>query len=341
MGCCNSADADEPSGGHETKQNTQNQQVQSTQRNNNLKQNLSAQMNTQRALSPPELQQMRVRQSIRHKEKGNELFAMQKYMEAIEQYTIATQLDPSNAVFHQNKALCYKNVGQWKRAQEESLAALQLDANNFKCYHVLGISQIQLARQEQDASYNQIFAELDRGIENVTRSRLLLQQMKGNAKPADLLALEGSLKKALAIRWYYENEQRLYRLEKFRLMVLDLKQADPENAAQYDAAIVLAQQEHDLQAKDQELPEYIQCPITFDVMTDPVVLQSGISYEQATILEHLTKNGASDPVTRAKIDPQRVQRNGVLRSYIVNFTQANPWYYIKESNLQDIKGITF
>ncbi len=47
-----------------------------------------------------------------------------------------------------------------------------------------------------------------------------------------------------------------------------------------------------------DIPEFLLCRITDDLMEEPVILSSGFTYEKSAILKHFTKNGHYDPVTR-------------------------------------------
>jgi len=49
---------------------------------------------------------------------------------------------------------------------------------------------------------------------------------------------------------------------------------------------------------NREIPEFLLCRITDDLMQEPVLLSSGFTYEKAAILTHFNKNGYYDPVTR-------------------------------------------
>jgi len=49
---------------------------------------------------------------------------------------------------------------------------------------------------------------------------------------------------------------------------------------------------------DFEIPDYLTCKITMELMEEPVITESGITYEKAVLMEHLNKNGNFDPVTR-------------------------------------------
>jgi STIP1 family protein 1 len=50
-----------------------------------------------------------------------------------------------------------------------------------------------------------------------------------------------------------------------------------------------------------EIPEYLICKITLDIMENPVVSEAGHCYEKEVLEEHLMKNGGIDPSTRKPI----------------------------------------
>lgn len=49
------------------------------------------------------------------------------------------------------------------------------------------------------------------------------------------------------------------------------------------------------------IPDYLICKITFEIMEDPVVTDSGQTYERSAIEEHIEHNGRTDPFTRQPI----------------------------------------
>jgi len=46
-----------------------------------------------------------------------------------------------------------------------------------------------------------------------------------------------------------------------------------------------------------EIPDFLLCRITDDLMKDPVVLESGFTYEREAITKHFQVNGPKDPIT--------------------------------------------
>ena len=47
-----------------------------------------------------------------------------------------------------------------------------------------------------------------------------------------------------------------------------------------------------------EIPDYLCCKISFDLMQDPYITPAGNTYEGELLLEHVKKNGVFDPITR-------------------------------------------
>lgn len=50
--------------------------------------------------------------------------------------------------------------------------------------------------------------------------------------------------------------------------------------------------------RELEVPDYLLCRITDELMDEPVILESGFTYEKSEILRHFNRNGNFDPITR-------------------------------------------
>ncbi len=79
------------------------------------------------------------------------------------------------------------------------------------------------------------------------------------------------------------------------------------------------------------VPDRYCCQISMEVMLDPLTTPSGITYERASLREHLQKVGAFDPVTRAPLRLEQAVPNIALRETIREYLDEHPWAY--ESNL--------
>lgn len=93
-----------------------------------------------------------------------------------------------------------------------------------------------------------------------------------------------------------------------------------------------------------EIPEDIICPITHQIMTDPVILvESGNTYEREAILKWL-KTRKSDPATNEPISDEAIAPNRAIKRMIVSFLdkqkKINPQItdetYLPESLIQTL-----
>ena len=69
------------------------------------------------------------------------------------------------------------------------------------------------------------------------------------------------------------------------------------------------------------MPDEYLCPITTEIMTDPVTTLDGFTYERAAITEWLRTKDTS-PKTGATLESKALIPNHLVRSMIRAFTEA-------------------
>lgn len=78
----------------------------------------------------------------------------------------------------------------------------------------------------------------------------------------------------------------------------------------------------EVQATIPVTPNQFKCPISLDVMEDPVVAADGHTYERAQILQWMSsRENPISPMTGAPLDHQNLTSNHTLRSIITDFQQ--------------------
>ena len=83
---------------------------------------------------------------------------------------------------------------------------------------------------------------------------------------------------------------------------------------------------HDKQSKDSDgIPYILTCPLTLELMKDPVICSDGNTYEKEAIRTHLTKKSTS-PLNRQVMDRNVMIPNQSVKSFI------DIWKNIKECN---------
>lgn len=71
-----------------------------------------------------------------------------------------------------------------------------------------------------------------------------------------------------------------------------------------------------LNKNDLDVPEDFICPITHDLMTDPVMLEDGFSYERSAILEWFAKEKYTSPMTNVVLSSTETYDNDHLKAEI-------------------------
>ncbi len=72
------------------------------------------------------------------------------------------------------------------------------------------------------------------------------------------------------------------------------------------------------------MPDGLIDPITFEVMHDPVITPTGVSFERVSLLKHIRANGG-DPLTRLPLKPDQLIPNVALKNACAEFREKNGW----------------
>jgi hypothetical protein len=75
--------------------------------------------------------------------------------------------------------------------------------------------------------------------------------------------------------------------------------------------------------KSREIPLYICCPITLEIMKEPVVAIDGYSYEKSTITAWFKENSKL-PITGIDVTNKTLYANNALKIFIADWLIKNP-----------------
>lgn len=89
------------------------------------------------------------------------------------------------------------------------------------------------------------------------------------------------------------------------------------------------------QEQDLEIPDEFKCPITREIMSDPVVLESGHSYEREAIQAWFNTGKKTDPKTNLRLSVRTHFPNIQLRQAIERFLQERPILLKAQQEQQD------
>ncbi|XP_020309313.1 E3 ubiquitin-protein ligase CHIP [Oncorhynchus kisutch] len=267
------------------------------------------------------------------KEQGNRLFLCRKYQEAATCYSKAINRNPLVAVYYTNRALCHLKLQQHDKALADCKHALEMDPQSVKAHFFLGQCHLELE------NYDEAIGNLQRAYNLAKEQRLNF----GDDIPSALrLAKKKRWNSIEEKRINQENELLAY-LTKLILAEKEREVADSRENEESDnpsgSVVVKIKSKHDKflmdmeelfsqvdeKRKKREIPDYLCGKISFELMREPCITPSGITYDRKDIEEHLQRVGHFDPVTRSPLTHDQLIPNLAMKEVIDAFIQENGW----------------
>uniref|UniRef100_A0A4W5MQF6 E3 ubiquitin-protein ligase CHIP n=1 Tax=Hucho hucho TaxID=62062 RepID=A0A4W5MQF6_9TELE len=270
------------------------------------------------------------------KEQGNRLFLSRKYQESAACYSKAIKRNPSVSVYYTNRALCNVKLQQHDKALADCKQALELDPHSVKALFFLGQCHLEMENY-------------DEAIGNLQRAYNLAKEQRLNFGDDIPSALRIAKKK----RWNSIEEKRINQENELHAYLTKLILAEKErelddSREEQDAKSEECRSRHDLtkfhskhdkhlsdmeelfsqldeKRKKREIPDYLCGKISFELMREPCITPSGITYDRKDIEEHLQRVGHFDPVTRSPLTQDQLIPNLAMKEVIDAFIMENGW----------------
>lgn len=266
---------------------------------------------------------------------GNKCFSKDRFQAAIDAYTAAITLCPKVPVYWTNRALCHRRRNDWTRVEEDSRKAIQLDHYSVKAHYMLGLALLQ--KQEYSEGVKELEKALDLGRganpngymveeiwEELAKAKYLEWEEESTQRSWELQSLKEACEEALKEKHFLDNsETEGFLDDPIVSIVSHLQQLE------------LLGQVFQKAAEDgtpSEVPDYLCCKITLDILRDPVITPSGVSYERAVLLDHLEKVGNFDPITREPLEPSQLVPNLAIKEAVHAYLDKHGWAYKTDSN---------
>lgn len=267
------------------------------------------------------------------KDQGNRLFSLRKYEDAVSCYTKAIIKNPNMPTYFTNRALCHLKMKRWEASCQDCRRALDMDGNLVKGHFFLGQALLEMDNY-------------DEAIKHLQRANDLAKEQKLNFGDDIACQLRAARKK----RWNVQEEKRIAQeielqsyinrliredterqIDKLRQegntddqtqeKIMELEQNCDNNTSELNAIFAKV----DDRRRKRDVPDYLCGKISFEILHEPVITPSGITYERKDIEEHLQRVGHFDPVTRVKLTQDQLIPNFAMKEVVDAFLQENEW----------------
>ena len=284
------------------------------------------------------------------------------YKEAIEMYTKA--IEKANiSTYYINRGLCYFKMQNWSKTVEDCRKAIDLDSNSVKAHFYLGQALSEMNFHDEAIVNLKRSHELTKILnenygDEITRTIRNAKRRRWNYLEEKRIKQEIELQKYLTRLMIEDKEKQLNKLKSnenkpsifsdqhnkknSEIQILDEKSKQTDiktNENEIDKQINELEQdfqqkfeelnrlfnENDARRKKREIPDYLCGKISFELMHDPVITPSGITYDRYDIEQHLHRVGRFDPITRQELTIDQLIPNLSMKEVIENFISENEW----------------
>jgi len=272
------------------------------------------------------------------KDQGNKYFNANKFDSAIESYSKAIALNPNVPTYYTNRALCYMKNNRWAQAVQDARAALDRESGLVKGHFYLGTSLLEMDKLDEAIKHLQTAFELakkDPGsyYDDTISSKLrMARKKKWNQQEERRVQQEIELQSYINRLILEDRDRRMDDLKKdnesYDEIIDDISKVEAEaDKAVADVNGLFAKVD-DRRSK-REVPDYMCGKISFEILKDPVITPSGITYDRRDITEHLERVGHFDPVTRTKLTQDMLIPSYAMKEVVDDFVAKNEWslYY--------------
>ncbi|OQV23768.1 STIP1-like proteiny and U box-containing protein 1 [Hypsibius exemplaris] len=279
------------------------------------------------------------------RKRGNELHDGRRFQEAVEVYSKAIMKDPSVPTFYTNRALCYLRLQRWDLVCKDCSTAIERDPNCLKAYYFMGVAftekgnhdeAINLLQKANDLAMKQRQSYGD----EITSMIRLCRKRRWNRQEEKRISQEIDLQVYLHRLIEEEKQRQLGQLRSewddgdvasssasssadasVEKKAAELERYHQEKKSELDRLL----SEVDDRRKRRDVPDYLCGKISFELMRDPVITPSGITYDRRDIDEHLRRVGHFDPVTRMELTQDLLIPNLAMKEVVDLFLSKNEW----------------
>ncbi|KAJ5931841.1 hypothetical protein N7516_006330 [Penicillium verrucosum] len=275
------------------------------------------------------------------KAKGNELFKSKDYSGAEDFYSQAIQKNPKDATFFTNRAVTRIKLAKWADVEHDARAAIEiyglknpiaLKSHYYLAEALLALQRPQEAHDVASDAYQQSLAAKNSQTENLSRIVLRAKQqlwaVRETSRMRELNETLGSVEalvEADVTRALAELQGRFERGE-----IGEIGFGEDQRSLREDAETKVRNLREAFRVasngdiQERVVPDYLIDGITFEIMHDPVITPSGVSFDRLGITKYVEKSGV-DPLTRAPISVHDLRSNYALKAACEEFLTNNGW----------------
>nr|CAG4644174.1 EOG090X0AJZ [Lepidurus arcticus] len=270
------------------------------------------------------------------KDQGNRLFISRRYDEAIGLYSKAIAKNNTVPQYYSNRALCHLKLKHWSEARKDCCQALDLDPNLVKGHFFLGQALLELDLYDEAIKHLQRAHDVARDQklnfgDDITSQLRLARKRRFTVQEEKRIAQEIELQVYLNRLIQEDRDRQIEHVREgkdyseVQDQIADLERKSDNCMAELNSLFAKV----DERRQKRDIPDHLCGKISFELLKEPVITPSGITYDRKDIEEHLERVGHFDPITRVKLTQDLLIPNFSMKEVLDAYLAENEWalYY--------------
>ena len=271
------------------------------------------------------------RNTLKFNRQGNELYKQKKFRQALECYELGLDIE-KHWKLYKNMAWCYKRLGLFKESVKYIKKAINLKDDDDVLFRLGGLFSFSLFSNSEKLSDGKLVQEFFRRAYELEQNETNYHNyMLGRKTIFLFLQQQEKREKDELIGYLLDKEENQSRI---------MTESDEENDDNQDVfSDFLTKNFFD---KPFKAPEHLKGKISLEIMRNPILTLSGVSYEKENILRSFEENGWKDPTTNEEFVVENcLIYNTQLKKHIKDFLRKNKWGYLSDDSVKDWKLFEF
>lgn len=264
-------------------------------------------------------------------EQGNRMFSLRKYEDAINCYSKAIIKNPDVPHYFTNRALCYLKLKRWNDACTDCRRALDMEPSTVKGHFFLGQALLELEFYDEAIKHYQRAQDLSKE-QKMNFGDDITSQLRAARKKRFSILEDKRIAQEIEMQSYLNrliSEDRDRQIQQIELSDSvdkeDKMREIDERCERYMLELNNLLSKVDERRRKREVPDYLCGKISFEILQEPVITPSGITYDKKDLEEHLQRVGHFDPVTRVKLTQDQLIPNFAMKEVVDAFLADNEW----------------
>jgi STIP1 family protein 1 len=270
------------------------------------------------------------RNALKFNLQGNELYKRKQFRKALECYELGLDIQ-KHWKLYKNMAWCYKRLGLFKESLKYIKKSIHLSPEDNVLFRLAGIFTFSLFTNSEKLNDGKQMQEFFRRAYELEQNEI------------------NYFNYMLSRKVVYLFNQILQKEEKDELLnyLMDRKDSQSVSSSTEDT---FKEEKKELNQflkpnfyeESPEIPEHLKGKISLEIMKNPILTLSGISYEREYIIRYFNEQGWKDPTTNEEFQTENcLIYNRHLKKHIKDFLRKNKWGFLGDEVIKDWKLFEF